>query len=377
MLPDAALQGRSLDLELGPGDSVTYRVVLTLPALYQFEIQAHGVVPTVQLAGGGRTWTLDPGGTNDTQLLAGVYTIRVENPWPGFVQGQLVLRAAADLSELVLANGVGQGPALSLRLIVFPGAGIPAPGPAPMEPVPPSPMTPAPSPSSPAAIASALGPPTISFLGLASDLIGRPSPAALGESSSQPGAAMPQPAVPLLRAAAGGPAAGTPRGPEPGTDSEQPTVSGIVARDTPEPHETLPAGVGLDQRQVARLLGILGEWAVRIRTAASSWVRSWFGGPRSAASGRGVGTEPHGADRVSTRPAPGQAADREPAEGAGEPGWWAKLISWAIVAFSAGLMARMWRQFPGRRSARNRARVRGRRDKVTDPDAQGHESGLR
>src|SRR5262249_59429173 len=38
LLPQAAREGRSLESALGPGESVTYRIVLTVPTLYKFEI---------------------------------------------------------------------------------------------------------------------------------------------------------------------------------------------------------------------------------------------------------------------------------------------------------------------------------------------------
>jgi hypothetical protein len=155
LLPQAASEGRSLESALGPGESITYRIVLTVPTLYQFEIQAEGGDPSVQVAGGGISRTLDLGGTNDTLLAAGEYTIRIQDTGTQAMQARLDLRAAVIESELVLANGVGQGPGLSLRLITFPGPVIePSPAsPTPMPVIGSSPASPTPTPvigSSPA-----------------------------------------------------------------------------------------------------------------------------------------------------------------------------------------------------------------------------------
>src|SRR5208282_2918414 len=101
------------------GQSITYRVVVTVPGQYIFQEQSSGDPPSVQITGPALDRPLSPTGTNDTLLSPGVYSIQFEAPTGGPVQVQLFIRLSSDETEIVLANGVGQGPALSLRLITF------------------------------------------------------------------------------------------------------------------------------------------------------------------------------------------------------------------------------------------------------------------
>ena len=118
------------------GQAVTYRFVVTVPGLYVFQEQSTADPPSIQIEGQGVDRSLDPTGTNDTQLvpgrvLAAIPKLRITDS----ALVRLFLRLGSDQTEIVLANGVGQGPALSLRLISFSGAaastpvGGPCPGP--------------------------------------------------------------------------------------------------------------------------------------------------------------------------------------------------------------------------------------------------------
>ena len=119
LLPAAAAAGVPIDVILSPGQSITYRVVVTVPGQYIFQEQSSGDPPSVQITGLALDRPLSPAGTNDTLLSPGVYSIQFEAPTDGPVQVHLFVRLSSDQTEIVLANGVGQGPALSLRLITF------------------------------------------------------------------------------------------------------------------------------------------------------------------------------------------------------------------------------------------------------------------
>ena len=119
LLPAAATAGVPIDVILSQGQSITYRVVVTVPGQYIFQEQSSGDPPSVQITGPALDRPLSPTGTNDTLLSPGVYSIRFEAPTGGPVQVHLFFRLSSDQTEIVLANGVGQGPALSLRLITY------------------------------------------------------------------------------------------------------------------------------------------------------------------------------------------------------------------------------------------------------------------
>src|SRR5271157_1324723 len=119
LLPAAAAAGVPIDVSMFPGQSITYKFVVTVPGQYIFQEQSSGDPPSVQITGPALNRPLSPTGTNDTLLSPGVYSIQFEAPTGGPVQVQLFVRLSSDETEIVLANGVGQGPALSLRLIAF------------------------------------------------------------------------------------------------------------------------------------------------------------------------------------------------------------------------------------------------------------------
>ncbi len=119
LLPAAAAAGVSIDVSLFPGQSITYRLVVTVPGQYIFQEQPSGDPPAVQITGPALNRLLSPAGTNDTLLSPGVYSLQFKAPTGKPVQVQLLIRLSSDQTEIVLANGVGQGPALSLRLISF------------------------------------------------------------------------------------------------------------------------------------------------------------------------------------------------------------------------------------------------------------------
>lgn len=190
LLPAAATAGVPIDVILSQGQSITYRVVVTVPGQYILQEESSGDPPSVQITGPALDRPLLPTGTNDTLLSPGVYLIRFEAPTGGPVHVHLFFRLSSDQTEIVLANGVGQGPALPLRLITYSeGTVTPPPvailildlGPPvaililDLKPLP----TPLPAPIPKGTTDS------LSFLSMGSDLVGRPSVAAIGSKTSQ------------------------------------------------------------------------------------------------------------------------------------------------------------------------------------------------
>jgi hypothetical protein len=123
LLPGAALAGVTLNAALDPGDSVTDRLVITFPGLYTLQSQYSGGSLAIRAIGPDGTFSVDPGapdtinGTNDTELNPGVYQFVLTNTGAEPVVAQLTIQSPATLLESLLLNGVGQGPALNLRLI--------------------------------------------------------------------------------------------------------------------------------------------------------------------------------------------------------------------------------------------------------------------
>jgi hypothetical protein len=123
LLPDAALGGVTLDVVMAPGESVSCRVVITFDAIYTFQGRYSGGALAISRIGPEGASSLDPGapgaisGTNDSELQPGLYLIQLRAIGAEPVAAQFLLKAATLSQEQILLNGVGQGPALSLRLI--------------------------------------------------------------------------------------------------------------------------------------------------------------------------------------------------------------------------------------------------------------------
>ncbi|MBV8383480.1 MAG: pre-peptidase C-terminal domain-containing protein [Planctomycetaceae bacterium] len=209
LLPDAALAGVPIDVALAPGASVSYRVVLTFPSFYQFQGQYSGGALAITRIGPDGIVPLDPGspdaigGSNDAALQPGVYSIQLSAIGADPVNARYVLKALLIQSPLAdmpepdwpFLNGIGQGPALSLRLVQPPMTTSPAAS-APLQPTT-SPAASAPLQPTTSPVASAPPQPTTSpaasappqplrstaqqvpsglILGLGGDFVGRPSP---------------------------------------------------------------------------------------------------------------------------------------------------------------------------------------------------------
>jgi hypothetical protein len=182
LLPNAALDGISFYAQLNPGDSVTYRIVITFRSSYILTSSYSGSSLAISRVGPDGTIPVDPGSPMD--LTPGVYQFLLRANGPQPVLAHLVLHAGPP--ESLQENGIGQGPALSLMLIspVYSpgdsgggstgggtgggagrgGAGLGTGGGAG-------------APTSPTTTVSQQVPSGL-FLGLGGDLVGRPSPVA-------------------------------------------------------------------------------------------------------------------------------------------------------------------------------------------------------
>ena len=279
---------------------------MTVPGQYILQEQSSGDPPSVQLTGEAIDQSLFPAGTNDTFLSPGVYSIQFEASTGGPVQVQLFVRLSSDETEIVLANGVGQGPALSLRLIAFSDVTRSSPS----VPVTPPAFGPFPI-ALPEAIASGtieslqvsrallavplLDTPaaTTSYSGLGPGLVGRPFDVAYGpettlqetapgtELGSSQGAARGQ----SLRAFPSGPA----RFPW-----ESATSTGGYLEDSVASPPTQASMIDFDLRRGMATVEEMRGTALRQRENFLKWAESWFGKwpMREDTSTRGAGMFP-------------------------------------------------------------------------------------
>src|SRR5271157_5920289 len=266
LLPAAAAAGVPIDVSLSPGQSITYRVVVTVPGQYIFQEQSSGDPPSVQITGPALDRPLSPTGTNDTLLSPGVYSIQFEAPTGGPVQVQLFVRLSSDETEIVLANGVGQGPALSLRLITFSDslAGSPAsPNRGDSQALRAIPIT--------DTLAA-----TTSYSGLGPGLVGRPSVAAYGSETSR------QEAVPgtdlgsFQGAVRGQSLKAFPAGPARFLWESASSTGGNLedAVASPPAEATM---INFDLRRGIATSEGLRRWALQQRKFFLSWAGSWSG----------------------------------------------------------------------------------------------------
>ncbi len=296
ILPGAAAAGRTVQLTLGPGDVVTDRVVITVPAIYQFELQSDEAFLSAQITGAGATQIIDPQSTTLVQLVPGEYLIRTQNLGTAAIHAELNFRASAVMTELFLASGVGQGPGLSLRLIEYPNPTIPSPtvfpiGPPPVSTFPAPIETPGVShvtatgndPGTGAPIVSALsmspslngagspiGPAAaISFLGMGSDLIGRPFQAGARGSLTDLVNSSPSEVMALT---------GINQGQQPGLsrdlwtrrDTSQLDVPDAASEVLPARGRSMAAIASFDPGRVIPLIGSILDWTLQMTTTASA-----------------------------------------------------------------------------------------------------------
>ncbi|MCA1686288.1 MAG: DVUA0089 family protein, partial [Planctomycetia bacterium] len=160
---------------IAPGGGVTYRFVVTAEGKFELTTRSTGGSLTAQALVGGRPVGLDTGKTgqtvgNDLYLKPGVYYVQFANRGAGKTTLTWTLSESTSWDSL-LNNGVGQGPALNLRLINPTSSGLtdtPAPatgGPTPAVTTVTTPGVPNGAPAAPGGVLFTLG----------NTLVGRPS----------------------------------------------------------------------------------------------------------------------------------------------------------------------------------------------------------
>ncbi|WP_152051205.1 hypothetical protein [Tautonia marina] len=131
LLPARSLDPVEQQVSVVPGSSSTVRFVVAFEANYALTLNDPGGGLTVELIGPNGRVDLgaSPRTMNGVQLALkpGSYIIRVVNPTGRLIDASLNLRYTWSLLDSVPLNGVGQGPALGMRLAA-PAAGLPQVG---------------------------------------------------------------------------------------------------------------------------------------------------------------------------------------------------------------------------------------------------------
>ena len=127
MLPGQASEGETVGLRLAPGASEAVRFVVTYETQFELLLRDPSGRVSVELIGPDGPIRLDPLPSNvngtQVQLKPGVYLVRLVNLGAEPAGITLRVRALNPPRDSVPLNGVGQGPALGMRL-VSPSAGV-------------------------------------------------------------------------------------------------------------------------------------------------------------------------------------------------------------------------------------------------------------
>jgi methionine-rich copper-binding protein CopC len=104
-----------------PLSAANYRFVVLWDGFFKIQVQSPGVTPAVTLYGPSGIQTLSTGGPGNLlfrsiHLTPGMYILQLTNPSRTTIHVDWVLASTTDFDSLLM-NGVGQGPALNLRLM--------------------------------------------------------------------------------------------------------------------------------------------------------------------------------------------------------------------------------------------------------------------
>jgi methionine-rich copper-binding protein CopC len=124
IFPTGPVIAEPLFLELQPGEpAVTSRFVIPSPGLYRLAIQTQGAGLGLELVGPDATRPLDPGNSGAINLVPvivttpGVHLLRMSATGAEPVSVSLRMEPPTVAADSEIRAGIGQGPALSLRLI--------------------------------------------------------------------------------------------------------------------------------------------------------------------------------------------------------------------------------------------------------------------
>jgi len=243
--------------DLAPGQTETYRWVVTVPGFFKLQTQiASGVVAVVN-SGNGWTTVLDPGTTHPLNnylmdLGDGVYGLRFINTGSQPAVVHWVLKIASLDWEKIVDNGVGQGSALSLLLF----------SPTPSDPAGNSIASfQATSGSATVSVfAGSSGPlPASLFVTLNTGLIGQPTPA--GQNVTPVGPTVDEGSIAV---------ADSTTGLQPGLRYESMSASGPGPGDSDQSGQAKPAGAGTVANDQAIRLAVGGSEQLRLDPEADS-----------------------------------------------------------------------------------------------------------
>jgi hypothetical protein len=132
ILPDAAKAGVSTAVQIAPGGSIIERFVITYPSLYTLSIQSTGGALAISRTGPDGTFAIDTDQAEalhgiDVNLAPGVYQLRLTATGSQPASVHMIITDPPGLPDSILANGIGQGPALDLRLIAPTADVVPVP----------------------------------------------------------------------------------------------------------------------------------------------------------------------------------------------------------------------------------------------------------
>jgi len=134
IFPEAADEGVTVELVLPSGQSSQIRFVVTASGVYSLSRPPGNDLASVVLLRPGGSYALPQQSQNDVDLERGEYFLRFTNAGDDPIHEALTLALSKlRAGEIILSNGVGQTPALSLRLNEFFG---PQCAPLPFEPTP-------------------------------------------------------------------------------------------------------------------------------------------------------------------------------------------------------------------------------------------------
>jgi hypothetical protein len=122
LLPSAAAESFAAYTVLSPGDSVTYRFVITVPGNYSIQALYSGGALVASITDSRGTHKVDPAtlNTENANLIAlekGVYLLHLTSSGRLPLLVLFKIKSPSFSPESLLENGVGQGAALNLRLI--------------------------------------------------------------------------------------------------------------------------------------------------------------------------------------------------------------------------------------------------------------------
>jgi methionine-rich copper-binding protein CopC len=135
ILPGAGMDGVSASLKVSAGGSIVEHFVVVEPGIYSIRGLggSTGLSFSLMTADGSvvaTTSALDGSAKSEGYLLPGSYTLSLANTGSQVFAGSIAVAQEQSLLASLLLNGVGQGPALNLRLIAPTfslGSGVPDP----------------------------------------------------------------------------------------------------------------------------------------------------------------------------------------------------------------------------------------------------------